>query len=103
MTEMYAWLDTFSQAKHGPDARFLDEVTFAALVEANFPGDETEAAADLLTGVFFGVGADEVSSLYVLEHIKSCNGLQKITSVMADGGGHQRIRQGMWNGFLELK
>jgi len=102
LLEMYAWLDTFSQVKHGPDARFLDGVTFAALVKANFPGEETESAADLLTGVFFGVGAEEVSSLYVLEHVKSCKGLQKIASVMEDGGHHQRIRQGMSHETLEV-
>lgn len=99
---MYAWLDTFSHVKHGPDARFLDGVTFAALIKANFPGEETEAAADLLTGVFFGVKAEEVSSLYVLEHIKSCRGLQKMASVMEDGAHHQRIRQGMFNEILEV-
>ncbi|KAM7199993.1 hypothetical protein V8F33_004167 [Rhypophila sp. PSN 637] len=63
LLQMYAWLDTFCQVIHGPDARFLDCVSFAALVEANYPGEDTEPAADLLCGTILGVGAGELSSL----------------------------------------
>lgn len=91
---MYAWLDTFCQVNHGPDARFLDGVTFAALVKANFPGEEIEAAADLLCAVCLGARADEVSSLYVLEHMKSCGGLKGVLSVTKHGCCHQNLPGG---------
>ncbi|KAM7220427.1 hypothetical protein V8F06_004206 [Rhypophila decipiens] len=93
--QMYAWLETFCQVIHGPDARFLDCVSFTALVDANFPGEDTEPAADLLCGVIFGVGAGEVSSLYVLDHIKRSGGLKRILSVMEEGGRWQRLRNGI--------
>lgn len=86
---MYDWLDKFSQVDHGPDARFLDDVTFEALVRANYPGEDTEAVADLLCWMFFGVGGDGVSSLYVLEHLKNRGGLRKIFPVVT---AHRRRR-----------
>ncbi|KAM7208310.1 hypothetical protein V8F20_001288, partial [Naviculisporaceae sp. PSN 640] len=79
---------------HGPDARFLDGVTFAALVKANFSSEDVEAAADLLCAVIMDARADAVSALYVLEHIKSCGGLKGVLSVAKHGCHYQRLPGG---------
>lgn len=70
-------------------------VALKALAEANFQDKAAVAeAADFVAGACFGVGAADVSSLYMIEHIKSGTGLAKMSSSIQDGGQYLRIRQG---------
>ncbi|KAK4214157.1 hypothetical protein QBC37DRAFT_421830 [Rhypophila decipiens] len=92
---MYAWLDTLCQVNHGPDARFLSGLTFEALVRANFPGEDTEPAAELLCEIIFRHGPGELNALYVLDHIRRSGGLKGILSVIEDGGHDQKLRNGI--------
>ncbi|KAK3693237.1 putative amine oxidase [Podospora appendiculata] len=91
---LYRMVTRLAESWLGPDAKALDSVTFKALVQANCPGEAATDAADLLTGALFGVGAGEISSLYVIEHVKSCTGLENLLSDMQDGGQFLRVRQG---------
>ncbi|KAK3332800.1 putative amine oxidase [Cercophora scortea] len=91
---LYQMVTRLAESWLGPDAKALDSVTFKALVQANCPGEAAMDAADLLTGALFGVGASEISSLYVIEHVKSCTGLENLLSDMEDGGQYLRVREG---------
>ncbi|KAK3315785.1 putative amine oxidase [Apodospora peruviana] len=91
---LYAMVDRLTKTWLGPDKLPLDMVTFKALVEANCHGQEAMAAANLLTGAFLGVEADEVSALCVIEHVKSCTGLENMASETLNGVQHLRVRQG---------
>ncbi|KAK0708010.1 amine oxidase [Lasiosphaeris hirsuta] len=113
MMRFFGMLDCHSKENLGPDAVMLDMVTLRALAEANASDknvaldgksrsvDEEEAekeaareAAESLAGAFFGVGADEISALFVIEQIKSVGGLENMFSHLPDGGQHLRVRQG---------
>jgi len=88
-------LNNWADVWLGPDAKALDTVTLKALAEANYT-DKVAAgdAADSLAEAFLGVGAREVSSLFMIELIKSAKSLEYMSSSMKHGGQYLRIRQG---------
>lgn len=113
MMRFYGMLDRHSKENLSLDAKMLDMVTLRALAEANASdkgiyldgksrvADEEAAekeaageAAESLAGAFFGVGADEISALFVIEQIKSVGGLENMFSHLPDGGQYLRVRQG---------
>lgn len=92
---LYRMLNHLAEIWLGPDAKALDSVTLKALAEANFKDKVAVGnAADFLAGAYLGVNASEISSLYMIEHIKSGAGLENMSSSMKDGGQYLRIRQG---------
>ena len=51
-------------------------------------------AADRLAEGFFGVGADEVSALFMIDLIRSAKTLENMSFISHNGGQFMRIRQG---------
>ncbi|KAK3361598.1 putative amine oxidase [Lasiosphaeria ovina] len=92
---VYQMIKHLSESWLGPDAKAFDSVTFKALAEANFPDNQAVGeAADFLAGALLGVGADEISALFMIEHTKSGTGLENMASDLPDGGQYLRVRQG---------
>jgi hypothetical protein len=71
-------------------------VTLRALAEANCLTDKIAAgdAADSLAEAIFGIGAGEVSSLFMIELIKSVKKLEDMDLSTGHEGQYLRARQG---------
>ncbi|KAK3503375.1 FAD/NAD(P)-binding domain-containing protein [Neurospora crassa] len=96
--KFYRRISDLSETWHGPDALFLDAVSFLELVEANFfHSKAVHQEAYFLTSYLLGVAPARVSALYVLDHIASGGGLANLYfHPDSPGGGahHFRVPQG---------
>ncbi|KAH7635270.1 hypothetical protein B0T09DRAFT_389507 [Sordaria sp. MPI-SDFR-AT-0083] len=94
----YRRISHLSETWHGPDALFLDAVSFLQLVEANFFHSKVVAhEAHFLTNFLLGVNPARVSALYVLDHIAACGGLANLyfhPDSPGGGANHFRVPQG---------
>ncbi|KAF7546799.1 hypothetical protein G7Z17_g8186 [Cylindrodendrum hubeiense] len=77
----------------GPDAVMLDSMTFEAYAEKYSPGGLGHAFADALSAFYLGVQAKELSALFMINHIKSCMGMETMNSDLKHGGQYLRNRQ----------
>ncbi|KAK3492200.1 uncharacterized protein B0T23DRAFT_357535 [Neurospora hispaniola] len=77
--KFYRRISDLSETWHGPDALFLDAVSFLELVEANFfHSKAVQQEAHFLTSYLLGITPACVSALYVLDHIASGGGLANL-------------------------
>ncbi|EGO54743.1 hypothetical protein NEUTE1DRAFT_104169 [Neurospora tetrasperma FGSC 2508] len=96
--KFYRRISDLSETWHGPDALFLDAVSFLELVEANFfHSKAVHQEAHFLTSYLLSADPARVSALYVLDHIASGGGLANLYfHPDSPGGGahHFRVPQG---------
>ncbi|KAK0640794.1 hypothetical protein B0T16DRAFT_514756 [Cercophora newfieldiana] len=92
--ELHRRLNHLADIWLGPDSKAYDSVTLKALAEANCLEDKKGAgdAADSLTEAYLGVGADEVSALFMIQLIKSTKTSKHTDSIL--GGKAHRILAG---------
>lgn len=66
------------------------------MARVNYPEDLQAAddAANFLTEAFLGIDSTSVSCLYMINLIRSCGGLEAMSSSAPSGAQHLRIRQG---------
>ncbi|KIX92342.1 uncharacterized protein Z520_11950 [Fonsecaea multimorphosa CBS 102226] len=77
-----------------PGAKDLDGVSFKEYCEKELGFPASINIADQLTRALLGVEADQVSTLYMIDYIKSATGLVNITSDLKEGGQYIRCRTG---------
>ncbi|KAJ4408415.1 hypothetical protein N0V85_004235, partial [Neurospora sp. IMI 360204] len=94
----YRRISHLSETWHGPDALFLDAVSFLGLMETDFLHSKVvHHEAHFLTNFLLGVHPARVSALYVIDHIAAGGGLANLYFHPDSSGGgahHLRVSQG---------
>uniref|UniRef100_A0A0B7K5E4 Amine oxidase n=1 Tax=Bionectria ochroleuca TaxID=29856 RepID=A0A0B7K5E4_BIOOC len=98
--EFFAYLQGYVERAHpenpadGPDAAFLDSMTFREFADKKFPGGFAASMADRFARGLLGGEANEISTLFIIDYLQSGTGMANMGSDRKDGGQYLRNRQG---------
>ncbi|KAK4195761.1 putative amine oxidase [Triangularia verruculosa] len=79
----------------GPDAKRLGSLTFSKYCHELLDSPQTPIIANYLTRALLGVEGNEVSTLLMVNYLKSGTGIENLVSDGPDGGQYLRADKGM--------